>query len=91
MAVAQRLDLLRSRNQGPQPKPTAAAQLIARGTPMSRKDELMKLARSLRSQAEGRGPAKRTLRQLADDCEREAQRLSELPQRRDHKKPDRAA
>ena len=58
---------------------------------MSRKDELMKLARLLRSQAEGHGPTKRSLRQLADYYEREAHRLSELPGRRDHKKPDRAA
>jgi len=58
---------------------------------MSRKDELIKLARLLRCQAEGHGPTKRSLRQLADHYEREAQRFSGLPKRRDHKKPDRAA
>jgi hypothetical protein len=55
---------------------------------MSRKDELLKLARLLRSQAEGRGPTKRSLRQLADYYQREAERLSE---RGNHKRPDRAA
>ena len=40
---------------------------------MSRKDELLKTARVLRAQAEGRGPAKRYLRKLADNYQREAQ------------------
>jgi hypothetical protein len=43
---------------------------------MSRKDELLKIAKVLRAQAEGRGPAKRYLRKLADDYEHEADRLS---------------
>jgi len=54
---------------------------------MSRKGELMKLARLLRSQAEGHGPTKRSLRQLADYYEREAQRLLEVAGRRDIRNP----
>ena len=45
---------------------------------MSRKDELLELARSLRSQSEGRGPTKRNLRDLADYYQREAEQLLEL-------------
>jgi hypothetical protein len=44
---------------------------------MSHKDELLKRARVQRSQSEGRGPTKRSLRQLADSYQREAERLSE--------------
>ena len=46
---------------------------------MSHKDELLKRARVLRSQSEGRGPTKRSLRQLADSYQREAERLSDRP------------
>jgi hypothetical protein len=45
---------------------------------MSHKDELLEIARVLRSQAEGRGPAKRNLRHLADHYQREAEHLLEL-------------
>jgi hypothetical protein len=43
---------------------------------MSRKDELLKLAKVLYSQAEGRGSVKRNLRKLGDYYQREAERLS---------------
>ena len=55
---------------------------------MLRKSELLRLARSLRSQSEGRGPAKRNLRKLADYYQREAERIS---QHSKHKKDGRAA
>jgi hypothetical protein len=55
---------------------------------MLRKTELLKLARLLRSQAEGRGSSKRNLRKLADYYDREAKRL---PDRPDVKRADRAA
>ena len=44
---------------------------------MSRKDELLKLARRFYSQAEGRGSVKRSLRKLGDNYQREVERLSE--------------
>jgi len=59
---------------------------------MSRKDELLDLARSLRSQAEGRGHTKRNLRQLADHYQREAQQLLEIRRiKRREKKRNQAA
>jgi len=59
---------------------------------MSRKDELLEIARVLRSQAEGRGPAKRSLRRLADHYQHEAEHLLELRRlKRRHKKRDHAA
>ena len=44
---------------------------------MSRKDELLKLARRFYSQAEGRGSVKLSLRKLGDYYQREVERLSE--------------
>jgi hypothetical protein len=47
------------------------------GRAMTRKDELLKIAKVLRAQAEGRGPAKRYLRKLADNYQREAELTAE--------------
>ena len=47
------------------------------GIAMTRKDELLKTAKVLRAQAGGRGPAKRYLRKLADDYQREAELTAE--------------
>jgi len=59
---------------------------------MSRKDELLEIARSLRSQAEGRGHTKRNLRHLADYYQREAELLLELRRiKRRRKKRNHAA
>jgi hypothetical protein len=44
---------------------------------MSRKDELLNLARRFYSQAEGRGSVKLSLRKLGDYYQREVERLSE--------------
>ena len=62
---------------------------------MTRKDELLKTAKVLRAQAEGRGPAKRYLRKLADDYQREAELTAEdyarpSGEKDGHKKPDHA-
>jgi hypothetical protein len=60
--------------------------------PMSRKDELLKQAKLLYSQAEGRGSVKRSLRKLGDYYQREAERLSErYPISGKHKKHEQAA
>ena len=60
---------------------------------MSRRDELLKLARLLYSQCEGHGSSKRNLRKLADDYQREADRLLERPAPNGdkHQKHNRAA
>ena len=58
---------------------------------MSHRDELLDLARSLHSQAEGRGLSKRNLRQLADDYQREAELLLKIRREREQKKQDHAA
>ena len=60
---------------------------------MSRKDELLKLARLFRAQAEScsRGPVKQSLRKLADYYQQEAQRIQHRPLPPQRNKPDRAA
>ena len=62
---------------------------------MSRKEELLKLANLIHTQAEscGRGPVKQSLRKLAEYYDREAKQLLETPRRESarHKKSDQAA
>ena len=61
---------------------------------MSRKDELVKLARLFQEQAEScHGPVKQSLRKLAEYYQREAKQLLEAQRRESakHKKSDQAA
>ena len=62
---------------------------------MSRKDELVKLARLFQAQAEScsHGPVKQNLRKLAEYYQREAKQLLETQRRESakHKKSDQAA
>ena len=60
---------------------------------MSRKDELLKLARLFQAQAEScsRGPVKQSLRKLADYYQQEVQRIQHQPLPPQRNKPDRAA
>ena len=60
---------------------------------MSRKDELLKLARLFQAQSEScsRGPVKQSLRKLADYYQQEAERIRHQPVPPQRNKPDRAA